>query len=412
MIIPVDNSYISNETIDEIYNDKTYINKSNITNSYIIDKKRNHIIKQIWSSFCYNYDISNQTSIIFKANGFNRDSIGRNQMIIGLRKKLFNGHINFDIMNLFSSDKGYFSPLIKTTLFLSHIGNIKVKSNLNYYTLSYKKIFDKYFSIKTSVYNNKTYIAKEKILSKEKTINNYKFQIENVNIFKYKQRFDFQFKNNIHCNITKYLSVLFGFGLGNSLYSFDIGLSISSFSLRIPLLILPFNQAYKTSIPKTIIYFILSKLLFFSSSKLLHTLKSYNHSNDKLDTSSQIKSQIEIQNILSKQILNIKMNKLKINYALYGKYQSLLKYKNISHIDFSSFTVSTFITNEFINVTNSLILLINNDTLTLSSNKENYIGFINPLTSNDDIPYLLISYTKDNKDYISLHSSNSIININ
>ena len=412
MIIPVENSSIYNEPIDEIYNNKVYTNKSNITYSYTIDKKRNNTIRQIWSSFFYNYEISNQTSIIFKANGFNRDSIGRNQMIIGLRKKFFNAHLHFDFMNSFSGGKGYLSPIIKAKVNLNRIGDIKVKSNFNNYVLSYKKIFNEYHSIKASIYDNRTYIGKRKILSKEKKIKNFEFQIENIDVISYKQRFGYHFKNNIYCNINQNYSILCGFGSSDYLYSFDIGLSISSFSFRIPLLVLPSNQIYKTSIQKTILYFLLSKLIFFSSSKLLSTLHSYFHSKDMIDTYDKIKSQIEIQDLLSKQVVTIKMTKLKINYALYGKYQTLLKYKNTSHLDLSSFTIYTFISNEFINVTNSLILLITNDTLSLASNKENYIGFINPLRSLTDIPYLLISYTKDSQDYISIYSCNSIVNIN
>ena len=411
MIIPVENS-IYNEPNDEIYNNQAFINKSNITYSYTIDKKRNNTIRQIWSSFFYNYEISNQTSIIFKANGFNRDSIGRNQMIIGLRKKFFNEHLHFDFMNSFSGGKGYLSPIIKAKVNLNRIGDIKVKSNFNNYALSYKKIFNEYHSIKASIYDNRTYIGKRKILSKEKKIKNFGFQIENIDVISYKQRFGYHFKNHINCNISKNYSILCGFGFSDYLYSFDIGLSISSFSFRIPLLVLPSNQIYKTSIQKTILYFLLSKLIFFSSSKLLSTLHSYFHSKEMIDTYDKIKSQIEIQELLSKQVATIKMKKLKINYALYGKYQTLLKYKNTSHLDLSSFTISTFISNEFINVTNSLILLITNDTLSLASNKENYIGFINPLHSITDIPYLLISYTKDSQDYISIYSSNSIVNIN
>ena len=412
MIIPVENSSIYNEPIDEIYSNKDYTNKANITYSYTIDKKRNNTIRQIWSSFFYNYELSNQTSIIFKANGFNRDSIGRNQMIIGLRKKFFNEHLHFDIMNSFSGGKGYLSPIIKTKVNLNRIGDIKVKKIFKNYALSYKKNLDEYHSIKATIYDNRTCIGKGKILSKEKKIKNFGFQIENVDIISYKQRFGFLFKNNIHCNINKNYSILCGFGFSDYLYSFDIGISISSFSFRIPLLVLPSNYIYKTSMPKTILYFFLSKVVFFSSSKVLSSLHSYFHSKDIIDTYDTIKSQIEIQNLLSKQVATIKMTKIKINYALYGKYQTLLKYKNISNIDLSSFNISTFISDEFINVTNSIILLINNDSLSLGSNKENYIGFINPLRSITDVPYLLISYTKDSQDYISIHSSNSIVNIN
>ena len=65
MIIPVENSSIYNEPIDEIYSNKDYTNKANITYSYTIDKKRNNTIRKIWSSLFYNEVTYADFSFIF-----------------------------------------------------------------------------------------------------------------------------------------------------------------------------------------------------------------------------------------------------------------------------------------------------------------------------------------------------------
>ena len=109
---------------------------------------------------------------------------------------------------------------------------------------------------------------------------------------------------------------------------------------------------------------------------------------------------------------------MKIHYAFYGKLSSLLKIKDTitTSEQIQSLSNDFYISNEIINVTNTITLLIQDDengtpSLTLE-NYDNYIGFTNLMLSRTEIPYLLISYQIGNNRSIKLESSQTVLHIN
>ena len=433
MLIPSNQSYVSLTKENFDYKEKVYSNekpKSKVTYGMIYDTGKKKCIYKIWSSFMYQIFINDKMKFLIRIKGFNRDNVGRNSLIMGISKQWCNSILNTSL--LFKMDK--IEPVIKNKIEIGKFGLIQNKLN-NYkmetsYTFPIKKFHFGLIKLKTCFFSERNNIVnniglKGFLQSNLYYFDNFDIYHENIISFSLNSN-NYTFKNVLHLiNLDSY-NLLFGALVSKDYYGIDVGILISKVRLNMPLLVLPSKQKYSFSFSNFIINFCLSNFIFFCLSKVLSfTSSKFRSTNIKIN--EDISSIMSIQETLSKPASEKEkhqMNKpevskrMKIHYAFYGKLSSLLKIKDTitTSEQIQSLSNDFYISNEIINVTNTITLLIQDDengtpSLTLE-NYDNYIGFTNLMLSRTEIPYLLISYQIGNNRSIKLESSQSVLHIN
>lgn len=434
MLIPSNQSYGSLIKEDfEHYKEKNYFDeesKGKVTYGMIYDKSKKKCINKIWTSFFYQMFINDKMKFLIRIQGFNRDNVGRNSLTMGIRKQWCNDALNTTL--LFGMNK--INPIVKNRLKMGKFGLIKNTLHHHYmktsYTFPIKKFNFGLIKLQPCLFSNRKKIVTNIGLKGCLQSNLYYYDIFDIYHESYitfsSNNQNYTFKNVLHLIKRESYDLLFGSMFSKDYYGIDIGTSISKVRLNIPLLIIPSKQKYSFSFTHFILNFCLSSFIFCCLSKILSfTSSKFRSTNTKLK--DEISSIMSIQETLSKPASEnekLQMNKadlskrMIINYAFYGKLSSLLLLKNttITPEQIKSLSNDFYISNEIINVTNTITLLIHEDkngspSLTLEK-YDNYIGFTNPLLTRTEIPYLLISYQIGNNKKIKLESSQTVLHIN
>ena len=433
MLIPSNQSYVSLTKENFDYKEKVYFNeepKAKVRYGMIYDTGKKKCIYKIWSSFMYQMFINDKMKFLIRIKGFNRDNVGRNYLTMGISKQWCNSILNTSL--LFKMDK--IEPVIKNKIEIGKFGLIQNKLH-NYkmetsYTFPIKKFHFGLIKLKTCLFSEKNNIVNNIDLKGFLQSNLYyfdKFDIYHENIINYSSNSNnYTFKNVLHLIKLDSYNLLFGALVSKDYYGIDVVILISKVRLNMPLLVIPSKQKYSFSFSNFIINFCLSNLIFFCLSKVLSfTSSKLRSTNVKIN--EDISSIMSIQETLSKPASENEkhqMNKpelskrMKIHYAFYGKLSSLLKLKGTisTSEQIQSLSNDFYLSNEIINVTNTITLLIQDDENGTPSlkleNYDNYIGFTNPMLSRTEIPYLLISYQIGNNRSIKLESSQTVLHIN
>lgn len=223
---------------------------------------------------------------------------------------------------------------------------------------------------------------------------------------------------------------LFGYFKSIDGIGINIGYHYNDFSIKIPLLFLcQTNTTDKGMISQLLFlvadicifqffYWCTSNLTKILNGSLFMKQKDYS-SRDINELTQSINNSKLIQQLLkghAEKITSFQSKKdhngLVIEYALYGNKSILERIMRENTLTKAYINeILTDMNNEVIDVTNSCIYLIDNNTSSVCFDKlPSIIGFINPLLSNQKKPYFLIKYEYNHISYMKLYESkNSFI---